>query len=80
VFLTELHEGAFFGEMAVVSGKPRTATITARERCELLELENASLDRVAATHPRVRELVEETYILRAGSPEAVSIRTRSSRT
>jgi CRP-like cAMP-binding protein len=76
VLLTELREGAFFGEMAVVSGKPRTATITARERCELLELEKASLDRVSDGYPRIRERIEEAYISRATSAQAASIRTR----
>jgi len=79
VFLTELREGAFFGEMAVVSGKPRTATITARERCELLELDKASLDRIAEGSPRVRERIEEAYISRASSAQAASIRTRPTR-
>jgi CRP-like cAMP-binding protein len=69
-----LHAGSFFGEMATVSGKPRTATVTARERCELLELDKAGLDRIAAVHPRVREVIEEYYIERAQSREAARTR------
>jgi hypothetical protein len=36
--IAELEEGAFFGEMSILTGKPRTATIVATELSELLEL------------------------------------------
>ena len=40
---------------------PRTATITAASRCELLELDKATLDRIAETHPHVREVLQEFH-------------------
>jgi CRP-like cAMP-binding protein len=76
--LCQLKEGAFFGEMSALSGRPRTATVTAASRCELLELDRATLDAIAQTHPRIRQVLEEVYIERAGSAAAERIRTASS--
>jgi CRP-like cAMP-binding protein len=75
VELCELREGAFFGEMSTLSGRPRTATVTAATRCELLELDRETLDRISASHPRVRQVLEEVYIERASSSQAARIRT-----
>ena len=60
-------DGAFFGEISILSGKPRTATVTAATRCELLELDRANLDRITQAHPRVLRVLEEFYIERATS-------------
>ena len=73
--LCELNEGAFFGEMSALSGRPRTATVTAGARCELLELDRTALEAIAAVHPRIRQVLEEHYIERASSPDAERIRT-----
>jgi CRP-like cAMP-binding protein len=72
--LGQLEEGDFFGEIAGMSGQARTATITAGSRCELLELERATLDSIARRHPRVRRRLEELFVERAGSPEAAAVR------
>jgi CRP-like cAMP-binding protein len=69
-----LSEGEFFGEISSLSGRPRSATITAAARCEVLELDRASLDEIARTHPRVADVLEEFYIRRASSPEAAAVR------
>ncbi len=73
--LCTLAEGAFFGEISALSGRPRSATVTAAGRCELLELDRATLEAIEATHPRVQRVLEEYSIARASSPHAVSIRT-----
>jgi len=57
--LADLDEGAFFGEMSVLTGKPRNATIVAVTRCELLELDRATLDSIVARHPRVWDVLQE---------------------
>jgi hypothetical protein len=67
VQVRELVDGDFFGEIALMTGGNRTATITAQSRCELLELDRATLDGVAAAHPRVREVLQEFYATRANT-------------
>jgi len=74
VELCALGEGAFFGEISTLSGRPRSATITAATRCELLELDRATLDTISVTHPRVLEILEEYCRERGNSPRAASIR------
>ena len=58
-------EGTFFGEISILSGKPRTATVTAAMACELLELDKKTLDEITTTHPNVRQVLEDFYIQRA---------------
>lgn len=41
--LATLHEGAIFGEMALVSASPRSATVTAESDCDLLEFDREAL-------------------------------------
>lgn len=53
----EMDEGQFFGEISILTGGERTATITAKTRCELLELDRATLDDIAQRRPRVREVM-----------------------
>lgn len=65
----EMGEGDFFGEVALLYGRPRTATVTAVESCELLELERTVVESLAATRPRVREVLESFCRARVG-PEA----------
>jgi hypothetical protein len=67
VQVRRLGEGDFFGEISVLSGAPRTATVTAASRCELLELDKATLDRIAETHPHVREVLQEFHDQRKDS-------------
>lgn len=70
-----MDEGEFFGEISLLSGKPRTATITAATVCELLELERKTLDDIAKRHPRVRKVVAEFYAKRADSPNELDARS-----
>jgi CRP-like cAMP-binding protein len=72
--VAQLSEGDFFGEVSCLSGRPRSATVTAAGLCELLELDKQTLDTIAADHPRVREQLEASYIRRASSPEAAAVR------
>jgi hypothetical protein len=76
VKVNELGEGAFFGEIAVLTGKPRTATITAASACEVLELDRAALDAITATHPRVREILKKFHEQRAHDTVQAMIRKR----
>ena len=74
VLVSRLGEGAFFGEMSTLSGKPRSATVTAAAACDLLELDRAALDRIAVAHPHVRSVLEDYARRRAGDPAAAAAR------
>ena len=63
----EMGEGEFFGEIALLYGRPRTATVTAAESCELLELERATVESLAVTRPRVREILQSFCTARVGA-------------
>jgi cAMP-dependent protein kinase regulator len=65
VFVRRLGEGEFFGEISVLTGSPRTATVVAAAPCEMLELDRATLDAITADHPRVREVLQRFYEQRA---------------
>jgi hypothetical protein len=65
LYLARLGEGDFFGEVSVLSGKPRTATITASQRTELLRLDKSKLDGVLSKHPGIRKVLDEFYRKRA---------------
>jgi hypothetical protein len=66
VLARSMNEGDFFGEVSVLTGQARTATVTTATRCELLELDRATLDGITATHPRVREVLQRFYEERVG--------------
>jgi len=63
--IKELTEGDFFGEVSVLTGKPRTATITAATPVEMLELDKPTLDGITAKYPRVRQVLQDFQKKRA---------------
>jgi cAMP-dependent protein kinase regulator len=65
LYLARLGEGDFFGEVSVLTGKPRTATITASQRTELLRLDKSKLDGVLSQYPGVRTVLDDFYKKRA---------------
>ena len=65
VYLARLGEGDFFGEVSVLTGKPRTATITASQRTELLRLDKEKLDGVLSKYPGIRKTLDDFYKKRA---------------
>lgn len=65
VYLAKLGEGDFFGEVSVLTGKPRTATITASQRTELLRLDKEKLDNALSTYPGIRKVLDDFYKKRA---------------
>jgi hypothetical protein len=65
VYLAKLGEGEFFGEVSVLTGKPRTATITASQKTELLRLDKEKLDTALSTYPGIRKVLDDFYKKRA---------------
>jgi CRP/FNR family transcriptional regulator, cyclic AMP receptor protein len=73
----EMGEGSFFGEISILSGAPRTATVTAAARCDVLELDRATLDEIAERHPGVWPVLVQFAEQRAGSREEERIRSEA---
>ncbi len=65
VYLAKLGEGDFFGEVSVLTGKPRTATITASQPAQLLRLDKSKLDTALARYPGIRKVLDDFYKKRA---------------
>jgi CRP-like cAMP-binding protein len=61
ITLARLGEGAFFGEMALLSGAPRTANVVAEKRTELLEVSDVVLRELAAKYPQVVTSLKNFY-------------------
>jgi CRP-like cAMP-binding protein len=55
--LGELHTGAFFGEIALVGGTRRTATVTAADDLWLLEIPARAVGSAASKHPKLAEVL-----------------------
>ncbi len=65
VTLATLSEGEFFGEISLLTGKPRTATIITNTSSDLLELTKDDFEKTVKKYPRVRKVVEEFHLQRA---------------
>jgi hypothetical protein len=71
----QLQEGDFFGEVCLLEDARRTATITAAGRCELLEIDQATLNAITRTHPRIWDVIRRFYQQRSGSTAEVAARS-----
>ncbi len=58
VELGTMGEGGFFGEVALLTDKPRTATVIADGDAELMELTREDFESIVATYPSVKKVVE----------------------
>lgn len=74
VQIRTLEPGEFFGEISILTGQARTATVTAAEPCEILELGRKTLDEIGQRHPRVPQVIREVCERRARSPEELLAR------
>jgi hypothetical protein len=74
VQIREMDEGSFFGEISILKGGARTATVTAATRVDLLELDRETLDGITAKYPRVLQVLEAFYRERAGSADEAVVR------
>lgn len=53
VAISEVEAGGFFGEMAIIDDRERSATAVATEDCELIRIECDSIDEIIRNHPTV---------------------------
>lgn len=58
VELAQLKRGAFFGEVSVLTGQPRTATVVAIDDVELIAFGKQALEPILRKYPRVRKLMK----------------------
>lgn len=56
-FVRSLGEGDFFGEVSLLTGRPRTATVTAAAPTDLLELGWPRVEEIVLDHPRVADVL-----------------------
>lgn len=67
----ELGPGAFFGEMALISGEPRMATVNAATAVSLLSLHSADFQMLCSSSPEIAEIIRKTALeRRAAAPMA----------
>ncbi len=69
-----LEAGDFFGEISLLTGSPRTATVVGTTDCEVLELDRSAVLGIAARHPAVRATIERFCRERADSAAEQSAR------
>ena len=60
-----LKQGEFFGELGLLSGRRRSATVKAGEHCVLIETPRRSMLKLIASNASVRRQVDETSLRRA---------------
>lgn len=61
VELAVLQPSDFFGEIAFLTGKPRTATVETVEESDLLEVPEDQLTDLIKNKPRIREVMQNYY-------------------
>ena len=66
--LAVLKAGEFFGEVAVLERRPRSATVTAKKSCRLLEIKGEEFRSLLAAHPDMRSKVYTKLSERLGRP------------
>ncbi|MGH9399692.1 MAG: cyclic nucleotide-binding domain-containing protein, partial [Thermoanaerobaculia bacterium] len=65
VALATLGAGDFFGEVALLTGRPRTATVAALTETELLALDRATVNKLRGRHPAIDASLAEFHSRRA---------------
>jgi CRP-like cAMP-binding protein/Fe-S-cluster-containing hydrogenase component 2 len=62
--LATLGQGSFFGEMTLISGLPRNATVTALEPCQVIEIPRRAFELWMKKPGPFRNTMDQTYIER----------------
>jgi len=65
----------FFGEVAALSAKPRSATVVAVTACELLEIDRWALERLVEARPDAGPILEGASEGRSHSAEEAAVRS-----
>jgi CRP-like cAMP-binding protein/thioredoxin reductase/Pyruvate/2-oxoacid:ferredoxin oxidoreductase delta subunit len=60
-----LHQGQFFGEMSLISGRRRSATVRAGANCVLIETPRRSMLKLLQSVESVKRTIDEAFLMRA---------------
>lgn len=71
--LAELGEGAFFGEMSVMTGAPRTASIRASEDTQLLVVGKVAIKQLLERAPALAEVMTDVLARRQAELDELSV-------
>ncbi len=71
--LATYERGQFFGEMAILSGAPRNASVRAVTPVLALKLLKSELEAMLRQHPGMRELLEQTAAQRMAREESLMV-------
>jgi CRP-like cAMP-binding protein len=70
--------GGYFGEMSLLTGDPRSATVAAIEDCLLLEITASDFRRIALSHPEVLvKITQAVESRRTGLEETKRVATHA---
>jgi cAMP-dependent protein kinase regulator len=58
--LAKLQEGDYFGEISLITGRPRTASVKVLRAAELVRLDKKNFDPIAARHPEILKVLEDS--------------------
>ena len=75
--LAVLEQGSFFGEMSLLTGEPRSATVQAEGGCEVVVLTRQELQPVLAADPQIAEKLSKALAERAAATAAALAEPRS---
>ena len=62
--LVKLGQGQFFGEMALISGRCRTATVVATKPSVLLEIDRNTMVRLVRSNPAIKQGIDGPAVIR----------------
>ena len=63
----ELGSGSFFGEMALITGEPRSATVSATTEVSLLSLYSSDFQMLSSSSPEIADIIRRTALERRGT-------------
>ena len=66
----QLKQGDCFGEISLLTGEPRTATVIAESDCEVVKIEKSAMRKLLVQQPRLAETLSETLATRRSALEA----------
>lgn len=59
-----LGDGDFFGEMALITDLPRTATVTAEEDSEMFVMNKRDFRKILMANPKINQMIQSAFVKR----------------